>query len=549
MRTFVATTILVILAGRASAFSLQANVLRTKARNSLKISTTARKAMFFATETSGDPLRATGERRVLGSQENLMLPRQYSPGDVTFPQMNHVSCTVLSATPAEAILRKAIDQAIMSHPLLRCHVEGDGEPDERIDLFNMVRKGEPNPCTFVSPTSSFTSDDVLSVVQVDGNDRAAIDSSWKTAFNKDLDDGSWCCVEKGPLWKVELHRPKSGVGPCAMLFSFNHAISDQSSANMLADHILANVAALDDGKMMKPTAKLAMPMAVEDSVLGSKQRFSDIQAGGFTPGVFKYVAGKALEGLKNPVIIPDSGAAKDGGGVLGALTIITGKAAGGEDDQSHERRSTLQFRNLSVEATSALLAKCRENGVSITNALTATMTLTATDFIDNGKEAGSSRNYKVLQSLDMRRFGNQLDQGETIACMAGSMDLMHGPFDDRSGEKLRKAPTSERIDQFWALAREGKEQTSDFVKYDGPRDAVRVFDFAMTISDMNNLVDLTSKSADSQGRAYSAGVSNVGVYDRQRAVRREGDADRDNLMVRVLVKQTNRCKLSSNGSR
>ena len=551
MPTFVAATILAILAGRASAFSLQANVLRTKTKtkNSLKISTTARKAMFFATETSVDPLRATGQRRVLGSQENLMLPRQYSPGDATFPQMNHVSCTVLSATPAEDMLRKAIDQAIMSHPLLRCHVEGDGEPDERIDLFKMVRKGEPNPCTFVSPSSSFTSDDVLTIVQVDGSDRAAIDSSWKTAFNKDLDDGSWCRVEKGPLWKLELHQPKSGVGPCAMLFSFNHAISDQSSANMLADHILANVAALDDGKMMKPTAKLAMPMAVEDSVLGSKQRFSDIQAGGFTPGVFKYVAGKALEGLKNPVIIPDSGAAKDGGGVLGALTIITGKAAGGEDDQSHERRSTLQFRNLSVEATSALLAKCRENGVSITNALTATMTLTATDFIDNGKEAGSSRNYKVLQSLDMRRFGNQLDKGETIACMAGSMDLMHGPFDDLSGEKLRKAPTSERIDQFWALAREGKEQTSDFVKYDGPRDAVRVFDFAMTISDMNNLVDLTSKSADNQGRAYSAGVSNVGVYDRQRAVRREGDADRDNLMVRVLVKQTNRCKLSSTGPR
>ena len=464
-----------------------------------------------------------------------MLPRQYSPGDVTFPQMNHVSCTVISQTPSEDVLRKAIDQAIMSHPLLRCHVEGDGEPDERIDLFQMVRKGDPNPCTFVSPESSFTSKDVLSIVIVDGNDRSAIDSSWKTAFQKDLDNGTWCNVETGPLWKMELHRSKSRVGSCALLFSFNHAMSDQSSANMLVDQILANVAALEAGNAMKPTAKLNMPISLEDSVLGCNKRFSDVQTGEFSPSTLKYVAGKAGEGFKSPVIVPDSGAATDGGGVLGALTIITGKASGGEDNMSKERQSTLQFRKLSSKATSALLTKCRENGVTITNALTAAMTLTTSDFIDNGMKVGASRNYKVLQSLDMRRFGDQLDNGETIACMAGSMDLMHGPVIDRSGEILRTAPTAERLNQFWNLSRDGKSQTAAFINSDGPRNAVRVFDFAMTISDMNNLVDLTSKSADSLGRAYSAGVSNVGVYDRQKAVRREGDSERDTLKVSALT--------------
>lgn len=533
------TALLVILAGKAFSFSLRHNVLlhqneRTSSMSNRK-ATSTNNAMFFASDTSNRPAADKEERRILGSQENLMLPRQYSPGDVTFPQMNHVSCTVLSATPSEDILRKAIDQAIMSHPLLRCHVEGDGEPDERIDLFQMVRKGDPNPCTFVSPESSFTSKDVLSVVIVNGNDRSAIDSSWKSAFQKDLDNGSWCNVKTGPLWKMELHRPKNGSGPCAMLFSFNHAMSDQSSANMLVDQILANVAALEAGNAMKPTAKLNMPIALEDSVLGTKKRFSNVQTGEFTPSTLRYVADKAGEGFKSPVIVPDSGAATDGGGVLGALTIITGKASGGENDKSKERQSTLQFRKLSNEATSALLLKCRNNGVTITNALTAAMTLTATDFIDNGMEVGASRNYKVLQSLDMRRFGDQLDNGETIACMAGSMDLMHGPVVDRSGEKLRTAPTPKRLNEFWDLARDGKSQTAAFINSDGPRHAVRVFDFAMTISDMNNLVDLTSKSADSLGRAYSAGVSNVGVYDRQKAVRREGDGERDTLKVNVFV--------------
>ena len=79
-----------------------------------------------------------------------MLPRQYSPNPkVTFPQMNHVSCHVLSETPSTETLRQAIDEAMAAHPLLRCHVEGDGEPEKRIDLFQMVRQGDNHPCTFV----------------------------------------------------------------------------------------------------------------------------------------------------------------------------------------------------------------------------------------------------------------------------------------------------------------------------------------------------------------------------------------------------------------
>jgi hypothetical protein len=83
------------------------------------------------------------------------------------------------------------------------------------------------------------------------------------------------------------------------------------------------------------------------------------------------------------------------------------------------------------------------------------------------------------------------------------------------------------------VALEGKEQTASFIDSDGPRHATQVFDFGMTISDMNNLIHLTSQSKDTQGRAYSAGISNVGVYDRQKAVRRENDTDRELLQVSV----------------
>ena len=175
--------------------------------------------------------------RTLGSQELLMLPRQYRPkldqGEPYFPSMSHVQVTTLSATPSVEALSQAIDIALDTHPLLRCHVEGDGEPTERIDLFQMVRKGEPNPCTFVAPeTNTFTSKDVLRVVDVPGSDEDALQQSWRSNFEEDIDDGSWYeRSNQGPLWKLTLHR-MANVGdgndaPCAIVFSSNHAISDQ----------------------------------------------------------------------------------------------------------------------------------------------------------------------------------------------------------------------------------------------------------------------------------------------------------------------------------
>ena len=495
------------------------------------------------TPASADALQSTNNdvessKRTLGSQELLMLPRQYRPkldkGEDAFPSMSHVSVTLLSATPSIEALSQAIEMAMDTHPLLRCHVEGDGEPDERIDLFQMVRKGEPNPCTFVAPNEkTFTSKDVLRVVDVDGTDTDALAKSWQDNFSTDIDDGSWYKnASNGPLWRLTLHRLNNGDGQSALVFASNHAISDQGTVNMLVDQMIADVASIEEnGKVSNKAASQKMPMAMEDSVLGIEKRWSDVQTEGISPSTLKYVADKAAEGFRNPVILPDS--EKAGDSTLSAITTIMGQSAGGEIEA--ERKTVLQFRTLSKETTAALLEACRTNGVTITNALTAAAALTSSDFIDGGDaKAGTKRNYKVLQSLDMRRFGAQLDKCDTVACMAGSNDLMLGPIQDRSGETVRSDPeSSENQKLFWALSREGRMQTNKFVSSDGPVHAVRVFDFAMTISDMNNLVDLTARSKDSQGRAYSAGISNNGVYERQAAVKRDDTSERGNIQVRT----------------
>jgi hypothetical protein len=123
---------------------------------------------------------------------------------------------------------------------LQSKIEGDGEPGKRIDRFQMRRKGEPNPCTFVSTPGTFSSKYVVQVIDVKGKEQSDLDESWRTAFNHDLNDGSWCNIKSSPLWKVELHRLRGAANsPCALLISFNHAISDQSSANRLTEQIVA----------------------------------------------------------------------------------------------------------------------------------------------------------------------------------------------------------------------------------------------------------------------------------------------------------------------
>jgi hypothetical protein len=197
-----------------------------------------------------------------------------------------------------------------THPLLRCAVVGSGEPEERIDLSKMVRRGDPDPCSF-AVDDSLTSGDVLRVVDVvaqsgsEEDREKALEGSWRDSFASDIDDGSWYeNSRRGPLWKLTLHRLVGGAGesppppPCAIVFSSNHAISDQTSVNMLLDQLLHDVDSIEggDGRGGGRAPKNAavsqdVPMSVEDSVLGRGGRWSEMGADGLSIGTIAYVAG------------------------------------------------------------------------------------------------------------------------------------------------------------------------------------------------------------------------------------------------------------------
>jgi hypothetical protein len=235
------------------------------------------------------------------------------------------------------------------------------------------------------------------------------------------------------------------------------------------------------------------------------------------------VAGKALEGIKNPVLVSQSkqqqtlssSSSSSTGGWKDAIQIIAGQVAGGRDDE--RRHSLVEFRTLDAATTAQLLTQCRKHGVSVSFALAAAVAMTTSNFVPRGTRP----NLKILHSLDMRRFGknpNTMDDvSSTVSCMAGSHDFMVEKLAAHSGQHLLDKPSHRRVQEFWSLAANLQYQTKAFIESGGPEEAVRVFDFAMSISDLNNLVHLTAQSKSTQGRAYSAAITNVGVYERTRA--------------------------------
>jgi len=103
------------------------------------------------------------------------------------------------------------------------------------------------------------------------------------------------------------------------MFTFNHAILDQS-CEYVDDHIVSNMAAIEkDGTSTKKAVNNEIPISMEESAMGMNNRFSDIKTDGVSLDTIKYVAGKAAEGFRNPVIFPDDPASSqkdEGSGLL-----------------------------------------------------------------------------------------------------------------------------------------------------------------------------------------------------------------------------------------
>jgi len=432
--------------------------------------------------------------RALGGMETLFAPR-CSLDTITLPPVIHAVAAVLDAPISEANLRAGLERAVGTHAMLSRRIIGDGVSAERGPLgapldFPVVRNvlapfGDDNmrlgESTFAfAPVPGATAETIVA---------AAIEpdvASWEQAFEAALAGtgafGAAFDLEKGPLWRCA--RQADGK---ALVFAFDHAISDQPSAMALIRDVLD---AGFQGSGADPAA-LDTPPSLEDEILGADGRSRGFSGSfdflnmmypeygrgllGFDKGSLGYMISKLTEPSTTP---------------LAASPHLPDNRWGDESMAASKRAPALVFRTLDASALAALRTNAKAEGTTIGSALAAAAARAFASLCPEPIEKCS-----VLQSLDMRRFAKQPVTKELLACHAGSMDLFLEP-----------------AEEFWATARAAGAGLATFVDSGFGEQSVRVFDWACDAMEMTRLVELNADNPFTLGRAYCCGTSNTGLY-------------------------------------
>lgn len=178
-------------------------------------------------ESEGKVQTKNRKERVFGSQELLMLPHQYGPGlsggGDPFPSMSRVSTTLLSCTPSIDMLQLTINSAMDVRPLLWCRVVVSGESDERIDLFQMVRKSGAGPMPVQGAPHEGICQPATCCAWWGGGVETELEGELREGHRRRPWYGR---AGTGPLWRLTLHKSKEGEGEgaCMLAFASNHTI-------------------------------------------------------------------------------------------------------------------------------------------------------------------------------------------------------------------------------------------------------------------------------------------------------------------------------------
>lgn len=464
--------------------------------------------------------------RELGSMENLFAPRRME--GCTTPYTPHVMCATVKGRVTDAALLEAARRAVASQPMLARRIVGDGQPERHTRIGSvqasgvmanvlpflgddMVRVGDPNPLRFApipdaTPESIVARAVTISDVGAEGDDasqEAALEAAWRARFADELNVrfGEFE-REHGPLWRLTVLRSRART---CLVWAFNHAISDQVSANRMLDTFLADAAAAQarggaGGAEALETSAAAVPPSLEASVLGDTRSvgFFSEETGGtgllaLEHGTQQYLLSKLGEGAAGE--LPPS------------VPPLLERAAD-ESIKRASRASAPEFRTLDAPTTKALRARCREAGVTVGALLSAAAAAVASELCRPADGAESP--LKVLLGLDMRAFGS-FAATEPLCCQAGSLDVVL-PCAGTTAAAVADGRLGAARD-VWRAARESAAQVRSFTK-ESPfvRDSVLVFDWATRSFEMTKLLEMEADNPLTLGRAYGAGLSNAGVY-------------------------------------
>ena len=363
----------------------------------------------------------------------------------------------------------------------------------------------------------------------------ALEAAWRGGFEASMDELVLDEDEDGPLWRLTLYAAEGGAAS-AIVYAANHAVSDQLSFNRVLSEILHVIAELRAGREVGAPTALPLPPSVEGALLGKEQRQAEeikermeLIIGAFGEAWGPEIGGRRwlpswdagrirLESIKYAFWQMAASGAK----VLPTWVPDAEQIEREETKWQHMGRATRNtFRTLDPDTTKALVKACRARGVTASGALCAAAVLGASDVmgtVDNPEEPNSAQRYKLLQALDLRtlNFGaGEVDKpgarddwsDGTVIAGTGSLDILVD-LPPEAGAAVRGGD----IESFWRCASDCLGQTREWISQGWGRESLLLFSSGWEFMNMNRVVELGSQDRATLGRAYSAGVSNVGVY-------------------------------------
>ena len=523
----------------------------------------ARGAFCMVAQEHPDRWEGNSIRRPLGQMERLLNARRSWSGAMTTA---HVSAAVLTGPPlTETELLDGLEWVLHRHPMLSACVRGKSKyhianaqpypmhsdylgravaytkellrtyPDDDIQRF------EPSPLSARDLARR-----ALKMVSLPASSsRDSLDAAWRAGFDEAMDELTLDEDADGPLWQLTLYSVESddlGNTPdrCALVYAANHAVSDQRSFNLVLSELLAAIGEAREGRTVKQPGKLPLPPSVEGALLGKEQRQAEEIKSRLELiiGAFGEPWGPSLGGRRwipswKPGRVRLSSIkyalwqlSASGAAVLPRWVPAPSEIAKDEARWKTQVRTTRNvLRTLSPRVTSALVRACRARGVTASAALCAAAVLGAREVMGSENAADEStanveateekQKYKLLLALDMRtlafcegesdRDGARDDWSSgTVLAGTGSLDIL---LDLPTGT-LREADA----DPVWACAQECHTQTRAWIESGWGRESLLLFASGWEFMNMNRVVELGSQDRATLGRAYSAGVSNVGVY-------------------------------------
>jgi len=440
--------------------------------------------------------------RELGSFEQYLMDTREGCGCVALAHVSAANVEIAAPNSSvEMALKEALAATTCLHPLLRACIRGKGEFFEPIPMLRIGEDSDPPHWCPVEKSPMEIADMVLEEKVMEGDKE--MDFYWKEVFQEQLDNAYF--EEDGPLWRVIWLHTADDYKPSWLIFAFNHAISDQTSANMLLDQVLAHM----DGKQISPSKPYSykVPPSIEETV----------GARGMTVATAKYAIEQMVNGGKSPVLLPET--------LSQNLPVNLAELPKEHAMHPSNRRTFCEFRTLPANEFKVFAKKCKAEGVTVTAGLSAIQMIVSAAAALEAYVDGEglltddkTRTYKFLVAVDLRPFDeNQPGEdwtGGTVASSGGAIDFTTNLKDSFVKDVVSSdfLGNADQATTFWDLARECREQTLRFIATDKVRETAIMFNWGMTYVDIREVMKMEAKSPKTLGRLFSSGLSNMGIY-------------------------------------